>query len=201
MAAIKTHYGVSLCLFWLISASALAAEGDGLYGRLDGDFAYSIAAGAGLELNEEHRGFAVADLRLRYLDSIGLVAAAEMRASDEYHLISALDLRPLFLWRFFTNRSSQERYIDLWIDSFGLEIGTVTVLSEGEAALGLVLGTGFDLPILLGKGSSGLFIRFGFRYQHGLGSEHAGSLSTFDDFTSYALLSFKDFFKLFSYRN
>jgi len=137
-------------------AIASAAEGrgaDGLYGRFDGDLAIAAAAGATLGPRGPR---ATGDLRLRYLSTAGIFASYEdgpaigSSADPRRVLALGLELRPLFLARWATDREIGSPRLDLFIDSLGLELGVAFTQPEGArfgARPCLQLGLGVELPI------------------------------------------------------
>ncbi|GAC1579923.1 MAG: hypothetical protein NVS3B20_26290 [Polyangiales bacterium] len=53
-----------------------AREGDGAYGRLDGDITLGVGAGVGVE-SAQQRVFSTTEVRARYLDAAGAVVFYE----------------------------------------------------------------------------------------------------------------------------
>jgi hypothetical protein len=139
-----------------------SAAPDASYGRIDGDM--SVVAGAGVTLAPRGvRG--TADLRLRYLDTIGVWGSYEDAAvfssgSDPKRLVAfGLELRPLFLARWLKGRELGWDRVDLAIDSLGVEIGPYFSQPVGGSfgdRPGLQLGGGLELPLL--RGASGPWI-------------------------------------------
>jgi hypothetical protein len=136
------------------SASAAERNGaDGSHGRFDGDLA--MAAAAGVTIGP--RGLrATSDLRLRYLSTAGIFASYEdgpamgSNADPRRALALGLELRPLFFARWATDREIGSPRLDLFIDSFGLELGVAFAQPEGArfgARPALQLGIGVELPI------------------------------------------------------
>jgi hypothetical protein len=173
------RYHLTGLVFATILASALPSfaqydQGDGAYGRLNGDTILSYGAGFGLGFNAKHT-FA-ADLRARYLDSAGVIVAPEIRTNGEPAIAVAVEVRPLFLGKFLTGHFSGRSWLDLTVDSLGVEVGSwFGPLDEGTGAAFLV-GGGVDLP-LGADGSSGLWMRLGARWiyahERDLGSPEA----------------------------
>jgi len=138
-------------------ASAADTRGpgdDGSHGRFDGDLA--VVAAAGMTVGP--RGpRATGDLRFRYLSTAGLFGTYEdgplvgSDAEPRRTLAVGLELRPLFLARWATNRQLGTPRLDLFIDSLALEIGAVFAQPEGArfgARPGLQAGLGLELPFL-----------------------------------------------------
>lgn len=144
------------------------AEPSGSYGRLSHDLAMSITAlggVAGPDVFDSHASLSLAgELRARILDSGGLVAAIDARPDTHVRAFFGVDLRPLFLARFFTVSMSDDRFVDLLIDSIGLDVG-VTLLPLGDAlGAAFSIGGGLDVPLaFFDSESNGLFLRLGAR--------------------------------------
>ena len=152
MRAVPRTFAIAMwALIWTASV-AHAQVGDGAYGRLDGDLALSIAGGGALVLGErggpDPTGSATLELRARVLDSAGVVVAPEWRPEGTSRLVLAIDLRPVFLARFLLNGESGRAWVDLMIDSIGLDLGAALVLGrEGDVGAGVAVGLGLDLPL------------------------------------------------------
>jgi hypothetical protein len=136
---------------------------DGLYGRFDGDVVITGGLGAGVATARPRAGMLSAEIETLYLDSAGLIATAE-RVGDTLGMTVGAKLRPLFLARFFGNLWTGSSFVDLLIDSLGLELGSwVGPLDRGTGAA-LWLGTGIEVP--LSRQRRGFHLRFSARYVH-----------------------------------
>ncbi len=162
----------------LASRASADDGGDGLYGRFDGDVWLSAAVGAGGVFGDgAARGAGTVELRARFLDSVGPFAFVQgdglFGDGSRWRVGGGLELRPLFLARFLTGNSIGQEWADVFLDSFSIELGVVA-LALGEPASGprgaqrasaaFVLGTGLDVPILLGDWRVAL--RIGLRFTH-----------------------------------
>lgn len=137
--------------------------GHGAYGRFDGDLVLALDVGAGVHASgaASMSGHA----RARYLDSAGLVLGAE-RELDEgaTHVVGAVEVRPLFLMRFFLDLEIGDAWLDLLIDSLGLELGaTWARAGEDDDGIALLVGGGIEVPIYLRRGR-GIALRLAARY-------------------------------------
>lgn len=141
----------------LAAAPAHAGDGDGAYGRLDGDLIAVFGAGTGLA-SAGSRHFVSAESRLRYLDAAGIVVAyeeagllREAQAPGDLRraFVAAIEIRPLFPSRFFKNWESGTRFLDLVVDSIGIEVGTWWAARVGDATArpGLLAGLGIEVPL------------------------------------------------------
>lgn len=149
----------------LLSASlcrAQQATGDGLYGRLNGDL--TLSAGLGAAVAIDHGPKCAIDLRARYLDSIGILVSPEWAPRETGGAVAvALDVRPLFLVRFLGNSSLGRAWVDLMLDSLGLEIGSWLGPFNRHFGAAFLLGAGVDAP-LSAHGDSGFWFRLAGRY-------------------------------------
>jgi len=143
----------SAALTALACGQARAADRDTADGRVDGDLAVSLGAGATLGPRAP-RG--EAELRLRYLWTAGVFVTYEdgpllgSAASPRRVLAAGLELRPLFLARWLQGKETGNAYLDLTIDSFGLELGAVFTQPDARpfgATPGLQAGVGLELPV------------------------------------------------------
>ncbi|MCA9582291.1 MAG: hypothetical protein KC416_10890 [Myxococcales bacterium] len=134
---------------------------DGLYGRFDGDLVWSVGAGAGIALGAtERREALMADLRFRYLDTAGLFLAPRWLPDDPVQVALGVELRPLFPARFLLDLSSRNRWIDLLVDSFGVELGTLLVPGRGNLGAALHVGIGAEIPLWWpGQDFEGAYLR------------------------------------------
>jgi hypothetical protein len=125
---------------------------DTSYGRLEGDSAIAISAGAAFDV----RGVRGAiDVRYRYLHSAGVFLGYEEGfggGAEPLRLgIAGFELRPLFLARWLQGKEIGSPYLDLLIDSIGFELGAFVAQPEfgdfGSSA-GLSFGIGLEFPFL-----------------------------------------------------
>jgi hypothetical protein len=147
-----------------------SARRDASFGRLEGDV--GIVGGAGVVVGPRSPRAAL-DLRLRYLDTIGLFADYEDApilgtSSDPRRVFaSGLELRPLFLGRWLTGRELSAGRIDLAIDSIGLELGAVFAQPIGSSFSGrpgVQVGLGIELPFLASASGPWLGLHGGVRW-------------------------------------
>ena len=126
---------------------------DGVYGRLDGSVALSLAAGAVFEAGEPRAALRAAghDLwtagaYLRYEDGLDSNEQRPLRA-----LGFGIDLRPLFLPRFAVDAERGPALLDLTLDSLSLSAGAYFAQPRTAAfgdERGFDLGLGVGLPLL-----------------------------------------------------
>lgn len=136
------------------SATDHAELVDTSYGRIDGDLSF----GAGLGSAFGPRGpRAAVDLRLRYLWTAGLFFTYEdgpiwsSSAEPRRAFAAGIEIRPFFLARWANGYETGNPWLDLSIDSLGLELGAVFVEPAGRSFgknPGLQAGIGFQIPVL-----------------------------------------------------
>jgi hypothetical protein len=176
---------------------AARAEGEGppppTYGRIDGDVAFVVGAGAVVAA----RGVRVeGELRVRYLDSAGAFVTYEdaplVRSPAEPRrvVVAGLELRPLFFFRWLRGYETDEARFDLWVDSFGIELGALWLQPDGEgfgARAGVQLGLGLEFPVTAGATGVWIGVRGGLRW-----SDDAlayGAVRNADDREAYLALT------------
>ncbi len=149
-------------------AFASPGEGDGAYGRLDGDFSVVLGLGASV-LPATNRAAGHAEVRGRYLDAAGIgftydEGDAFARATETGDLRrtfgAVVEIRPLFPARFLTGHESHAHgFGNLVLDSFGIEVGTFVAARASNAVrrAGFSFGVALELP-LFGK-ANGLWLR------------------------------------------
>ena len=137
----------------LLSRAALAqVSSEPTYGRVSGDVCFVAGAGAAVASRGAR---AEGELRLRYLDSAGLFATYEdslfssARVEPRRVVAGGVELRPLFLYRWLRGLEARRGYLDLAIDSIGLELGAFLSASStapSDFRPGFELGLGIELP-------------------------------------------------------
>lgn len=120
---------------------------DGAYGRFDGSLHADLAVGAGV--SEAGDASLVWHARLRYVDSVGLVLRGDHMLSNDAatRLFAGLELRPLFPARFLVNSEFGLEWLDLLVDSVGMELGA-SFIGPAEAPPRLTMAFGVDVPIV-----------------------------------------------------
>lgn len=159
----RTTLRLVLPIMVAVCAEVGVAHADGVYGRLDRDFVLSAGAGGGYDTSAQ--AVWLGELRLRYLDTAGVLAGIEGHGSA-LRVVVAGDFRPLFLVRFLLDEWSGRAWLDLLIDSIGLELGAAfDRLTEDERGVALAIGFGIDVPLVLpGALLDGLVLRLGARH-------------------------------------
>lgn len=136
------------------TSDARAADVDGSYGRVEGDllFVGDVGAavalgGVGLETHVSLLYLSTAGGYFRYVEAFGNEDAPYARL-----LAVGFDLRPLFLGRYALDLERGPAHLDLFVDSLSLVIGPTwtasPITAEFEAAPGIELGVGIEVPLL-----------------------------------------------------
>jgi hypothetical protein len=124
------------------------------YGRFEGDM--TLVAGAGA-VAAARGPRAEAEVRLRYLESVGVFASYEdgpvlgSASVPERVLAVGAEVRPLFLARWLTGHETQRARIDLLFDSLGLELGAALAqpaASSFASRADVQAGVGLEIPFL-----------------------------------------------------
>ncbi len=142
-------------------------------GRIDGDLDVVVGLGGTLYGNGA-RG--VAEARLRYVETAGVFVTYEDGFGDDatpsHRAVTAgLEVRPLFLARWLTGRELGLSWLDLAIDSFGLELGACfqqPAERSFDSLPALQAGLGLELPLLSRATGPWLGLHAGGRWNDGL---------------------------------
>jgi hypothetical protein len=159
----------------LVVRPARAVEGpDTSYGRIDGDVSASLAVGATFGPRAPR---AAADVRLRYVWTAGLFATYEdgplVGSASEPRRVFAtgLELRPLFFAKWLQGKETGHPYLDLTIDSLGLELGAVFVQPPGQgfgSTPGLQAALGLQVPVFPRASGPVIGVHGGARWSNGV---------------------------------
>lgn len=183
-------------LLWLAAlppAGRARAQGDGAYGRLDADLALSAALGAGAAFGDRNGADATLalglELRARLVETAGLFLAAEWRPEGSSRVVVGVDLRPVFLARFFLGAETGQEWIDLLVDSIGLDLGAALGPLDAGVGVGTAVGLGLDVPLHVpGPGDPLVFLHLSGRWVSGLPSDRLGPVGGTDDVVVLGLL-------------
>jgi hypothetical protein len=159
-------------------AHAASGSDDGSYGRLAGDLGLGLEVG----MSEAFPGESLAGrlsasflhtagLYARYDDSLGLRFEPTARS-----LGAGVELRPLFLARFGSDLEQGPAYLDLFLDSLSVTLGTYGAALAADDCrgtgldcwqAGLELGAGVELPLLPHADGPFIALRGGGRWPAG----------------------------------
>lgn len=195
--------GAALVLASVVAPAPLAAQvrterasDDGVWGRFGSDLVLSVGANAGVGLGDpvalarssSDPIFVLdAELRLRVIDTAGIVVAPEWRPEGASRLVVALDLRPVFLVRFLLGASTGDRYADLFFDSIGVELGATVFAPDGRVAVAWAVGFGADVPLWVPPEITGaVALRIAARWTGAGSADVWGPNRAVDDWTLHA---------------
>lgn len=145
-------------------------EGDGAYGRLDGDLDLSAAVGVGYAVQAPILAARVSAI---YAVTAGLYAGYTEAFGQEGALVdrsiaAGFSLRPLFWGRFANVLERGPARLDLLADSLAFEVGAFWAAPRGgeiASAPGLEIAAGIGLPILAQASGPWIELRAALRYR------------------------------------
>lgn len=153
--------GLAAALTFALAGPARAAEGDGLYGRLDGDLDLRLEAGGAFARGGPALAAGVTALYLQtaglyahYTDALGSAGPAVTRSVAVGALVT-----PLFLARYGKDMQYGGPYPDMLLDSIGLELGAFWDAPRGGGLgpiPGLEIAAVASVPLF--PRASGLFV-------------------------------------------
>jgi len=166
---------------------------DGVYGRFSSDLAISFGVHGGAVLGDPVLAntrptdailSVSADVRLRVLDSAGIVIAPEWRPNGSSRLFAGIDVRPGFFTRFLYSLTARDRYVDLFFDSIGADIGAVVFAPNGRVSFAFSVGFGCEIPLWVPEDLTGAFaLRLGARWVGAGANDVFGPAQHVDDWT------------------
>lgn len=175
----------------LVGTTAQAQEGDGLYGRFDASTSVVLGAGASIGFGDDGRSAgAVVDARVRVLDAGGVGFTLHTDGAGVARLVSGIELRPFFPALFLQDLFTGRPYVDLLVQSLGIDLGVDVGLASG-APLGFAWGFSIEVPLLTPEHfAHGLGLRLGLRRSRLLTDSrpNTGVATDLDTWTGYALL-------------
>lgn len=140
-------------VFLTAAAPASAQTADGVYGRLRGDLSLSVEVLGGATDAGAWSGAGSVAVRARSLDMVGAVIGYDRAFSGARfdHLFAAVDFRPAFFARWSNDLERGSRWLDLFVDSIGIELGAAWLRpGSSDGGVGFVVGGGADLPLYVG---------------------------------------------------
>ncbi len=161
----------ALAALLLVSRGGVAAaderlHGDDTYGRIEGDL--SILAGAGVIFGPRAPRIAT-ELRARYLGSVGVFAGYEdglgVWSSRPRRVVPlGLEARPVFLGRWLLGKELGVAFVDLLLDSIGVDLGVFFAQPDGGSFAsrpGFSAGLGAEVPVFARASGLHLTLRGG----------------------------------------
>jgi hypothetical protein len=103
-----------------------------------------------------------------------------------------VDLRPLFVPRFLLGAETGSQWLDLLIDSIGLDLGAAIGPFDADVGAALAIGFGLDVPLFLPERTSGgVFLRLAARYVTASALDRAAPRNGTTDWVLLAGLDFR----------
>lgn len=137
-----------------VDSNATSPTGDGVYGRFDGDLDLGAGVGASYLTGAERFAFS-ARLSAHYFSVAGVYVdysdALDAEADPRRALGFGVDVRPLFIPRWSTNRQVGRPFLDLTLDSISLGLGAFFAQPSDESfgdERGFEASLGLGLPLL-----------------------------------------------------
>lgn len=168
--------------------SARAQDGDGVYGRFDASSSVVLGAGAIVAAETGDVG-ALLDARVRVIDAAGLATSVVLAPDRRTRLFAGVELRPLFPGLFLQSMSTGRWFVDLLIQSLGVELGVDVALAR-NAPVGFVWGLSLEVPILSPERfAHGLGIRLGMRHTAFFGDARPNPTRDASGYELYGMLA------------
>lgn len=179
---------LALAAATLLAASPAAA--DSTHGRLEADLSLEIGLGGGVAFEGMSvLGAGTLELRARYLDMAGLVLGGELRPDGASRAFLGVDLRPLFLARFFLGGGTGTRYLDVLIDSVGIDLGVAVLPLDERVGVAFAVGFGVDVPLVFFSGGyDGISLRLAGRHVAALPTDRLGPTGGVNDWIAMAAI-------------
>ncbi|MBX3246398.1 MAG: hypothetical protein KF901_04375 [Myxococcales bacterium] len=154
-----------LPLLALAAAPAEAQPGDGAYRRWDAFVGLEVGAGAAASRRQDAWSAGpVVELRARVLDAAGPFVSFGWDADATSALAFGVELRPLWPALFLLDRSTGRERLDLWLQSWSLDLGAALGPLVGEGrGLAMIWGLACDVPLSRPSRSRGAFRGAGLR--------------------------------------
>lgn len=140
--------------------------GDGVYRRFDHDLMLTFGVGGGIVLADEDEPALVLDLRARVIDAGGLVLSYRHAPESKNQIFVGFELKPLWPALFLTSNSTGREWLDLFLQSIGVELGVAMMPigdDDAKTGYGLGIGVSLEVPLSLPSKTSGAFHRAALR--------------------------------------
>jgi hypothetical protein len=155
----------------MASTARAAGDGGGAYGRFEGDASMVVGVDGGIAGGRKLVG---GDLRLRYLDTAGIAlgyeeldALSKGTGDGDWRrdVRAGVELRPFFPARFLKNHETGTGFVDLFADSFGLDVGAIWTARTGSSVQRPGMYAGLAVEVPLAARASGAWIRIATSYR------------------------------------
>ena len=125
------------------------AEDDGVYGRFDHGLVFALGAGGSISASGEVR--AEGELRLRILDAAGPTLSVSGAPDRQTFVLAGIELRPFFPALFLLDAWSGNEWLDVFVQSIGVELGAAFFPGDGERGVAFAYGFSVELPLVLSR--------------------------------------------------
>lgn len=189
IASVSRRIGLLFALSLAAGVPRAAAQsGDGVYGRFDSSTTVVLGAGVATAVRSPEPRVLV-DARLRVIDCVGIAATASFAPDSRTRLFAGVELRPFFPGLFLQSMSTGRRFVDLFVQSFAVELGADLALIAG-ASPGFAWGLSMELPILApDQFVHGLGLRLGMRHTAYFGDSRPNPSADASVYELYALVA------------
>lgn len=160
-----------------VQADGTRSEGDGAYGRFDGDLDLGVGAGASAPLTTGELSFEARASALWFFIAgpyVTYAQALEREPDVERRLGFGIDLRPLFLVRWPRGLERGPAFWDLALDSISLGLGMAFAEPRGQpfgSRQSFELSLGAGIPLLAWAAGPWLEVRGGLSLPAGVPAE------------------------------
>ncbi|MFK7999793.1 MAG: hypothetical protein AB8H86_09355 [Polyangiales bacterium] len=146
--AVQT-FGVALAVLCanLITCARAHADDDGAYGRFDHGLVFALGAGGSVSTNGELR--VEGEVRMRILDAAGPVLSLSGAPDRQTFVIAGVELRPLFPALFLLDAWSGKEWVDVFLQSIGIELGAA--FFPGDSGVAFAYGFSVEVPLALSR--------------------------------------------------
>jgi len=179
---------VIACVAVVAPSSGSAQTGDGIYGRFDSSTAIVFGAGATVATSSGDVA-ALLDARIRIFDAAGLATSFTIAPDTRTTMFAGIELRPLFPGLFLKSMDTRRRFLDLFVQSIGVELGAEMALAS-SAPIGFVWGLSLEVPIVSpDRFAHGVGLRLGMRHTAYFGDSRPNPATDESIYRLYALLA------------
>ena len=159
---------VLMLLVVTVALPAAAQTGDGVYRRFDHDLLLTLGVGGGVVLaggDSDADAALVLDLRARVIDAGGLVLGYRFAPESKSQVFVGFELKPLWPALFLTSSSTHREWLDLFLQSLGVELGVAvqSLGTDADVTYGLGIGVSLEVPLSLPSHTTGAFHRASLR--------------------------------------
>ena len=162
----RTDWSTRVLLVFCVFASALfsgeaSADDDGVYGRFDHGLVVALGAGGSVSAGGDLR--AEGEVRVRILDAAGPTLSISGAPNQQTIVLAGIELRPLFPALFLLDAWSGKEWLDVFVQSIGIDLGAA--FFPGSGGVAFAYGFSVEVPLVLSRPGSfdGLGLRLAAR--------------------------------------